>query len=113
MTVATFIDLQGFMIRKKFIMKEVAVLRKGAILFYHIFTCPRPWNFLTKSEKYCTSWLSAYHYGLQWEDGIPYSIVKSLMVVIGAEENDDNKALVYVKGCEKYKWLVDILDCDH
>jgi len=28
------------------------------------------------------------------------------------EENDDNKALIYVKRCEKYKWLVDILDSD-
>jgi len=59
-----------------------------------------PWNFLTKSEKYYASWLSAYHYGLQWEDEmIPYSMAKRLitMAVIGAEENDDNKALVYVK----------------
>jgi len=50
---------------KKFIVKEVAVLRKGAILFHYIFTYPMPWNFLTKSEKYCASWLSAYHHGLQ------------------------------------------------
>ncbi|KYN14539.1 hypothetical protein ALC57_13236 [Trachymyrmex cornetzi] len=28
-----------------------------------------PWSFLTKSEKYCAFWLSAYHHGLQWEDG--------------------------------------------
>jgi len=51
----------------KFIVKEVAVLRKGAVLSYYIFTCYMPWNFLTKFGKYCASWLSAYH-GLQWED---------------------------------------------
>ena len=33
----------------------------------------------------------------------PYSMAKRLitMTVIGAEENDDNKVFVYVKGCEK------------
>ncbi|KYN11060.1 hypothetical protein ALC57_16792 [Trachymyrmex cornetzi] len=73
------------------------------------------WSFLTKSEKYCVSWLSAYHHGLQWEDGtIPYSMVKRLitMAAIGVEECDDNKALVYVKGREKREWLADILDSD-
>ncbi|KYN14911.1 hypothetical protein ALC57_12874 [Trachymyrmex cornetzi] len=116
MTVPTFVDLQGFIVGKKFIVKEVAVLRKGAILSHYIFTCPMPWSFLTKSEKYCASWLSAYHHGLQWEDGmIPYIMVKRLitMAVIGVEENDDNKALVYVKGREKREWLADVLDSDN
>jgi len=58
MTIPTFVDLQGFIlailfIGKKFIVKELAVLRKGAILSHYIFTCPMSWNFLTKSEKYC------------------------------------------------------------
>jgi len=56
----------GFIVGKKFIAKEVVVLRKEAILSHYIFTHPMPWNFLTKSEKYCVSWLSAYHHGLQW-----------------------------------------------
>ncbi|KYN10283.1 hypothetical protein ALC57_17580, partial [Trachymyrmex cornetzi] len=114
--VPTFVDLQGFIVEKKFIVKEVAVLRKGAILSHYIFTCPMSWSFLIKSEKYCVSGLSAYHHGLQWEDGtIPYSMVKRLitMAVIGVEECDDNKALVYVKGREKREWLVDILDSDN
>jgi len=59
-----------------------------------------PWNFLTKSEKDCVSWLSACHHGLQWEDRmISYSMVKRLitMAVIDVGKNDDNKALIYVK----------------
>ncbi|KYM81450.1 hypothetical protein ALC53_08075, partial [Atta colombica] len=37
-----------------------------------IFTCPMPWNFLTKSEK---------HHGLQWEDRmIPHSMVKDWLI---------------------------------
>ncbi|EGI65474.1 hypothetical protein G5I_06034 [Acromyrmex echinatior] len=40
----------------------------------------------------------------------PYSMPKCLitMAVIGAEESNDNKALV--KGHEKQKWLADIFD---
>ena len=32
--------------------------------------------------------------------------------MIGTGENDDNKALVYVKGREKCQWLANILDSD-
>ncbi|KYN10777.1 hypothetical protein ALC57_17085, partial [Trachymyrmex cornetzi] len=106
----------GFIVGKKFVVKEVAVLRKGATLSHYIFTYPMPWSFLTKSEKYCASWLSAYHHGLQWEDGmIPYTMVKRLitMAVIGVEENDDNKAVIYVKGREKREWLADVLNNDN
>ncbi|KYN03591.1 hypothetical protein ALC62_05555, partial [Cyphomyrmex costatus] len=116
MTITTFVDLQGFIVGKKFIAKEVAVLREGTILSHYIFTCPIPWNYLTKSEKYCASWLGAYHHGLQWEDGmIPYSMTKRLitMAVIDAEWNGDNKAIVYVKGREKRQWLADILDSEN
>ncbi|KYN21770.1 hypothetical protein ALC57_05852 [Trachymyrmex cornetzi] len=116
MIMPTFVNLQGYIIGKKFVVKEVAILRRGAILSHYIFTCSMPWSFLTKSENYCASWLSAYHHGLQWEDGTkPYSMVKRLitMAVIGAEEYDDNKTLVYVKGHEKREWLNDVLDSDN
>ena len=33
-------------------------------------------------------------------------------MVIGAEKDNDNKVLVYVKGYEKREWLVDIFDSD-
>ncbi|KYQ51411.1 hypothetical protein ALC60_09490, partial [Trachymyrmex zeteki] len=93
----TFVDLQGFVVGKKFIVKEVAVLRRGAILTHYIFSCPMPWNFLTRSYKSCASRLTAYHHGLRWDDGIiPY----------------EDEAFVYVKGLEKRRWLADILDSD-
>ncbi|EGI70384.1 hypothetical protein G5I_00857 [Acromyrmex echinatior] len=133
MTIPTFVDLQGFIIGKKLVVKEVAVLRKGAILSHYIFTCPMPWNFLTKKtvnvRRSCATLVSAVaHHGLQWcnfkpiveplkqiventanesQDGmISYSMVKCLitMAVIDEEEND-NKALIYVKGREKCEWL--------
>lgn len=110
MIVPTFVDLQGFTVDKRFIVKEVAVLRKGAVLTHHIFKSPIPWNSLTKSDKSCASWLIAYHHGLRWDDGmIPYNMAKRLitMAVVDAEES-----IVYVKGLEKRQWLKDMLDND-
>ena len=96
MTIQIFVDLQGFIIEKKFIMKEMMVLRNGVILSNYIFTCPMSRNFLTKLEKYCASWLSVYHHGLQWEDEmIPYMVKRLIIVVVIGEENDNNKSLVY------------------
>ncbi|KYN05846.1 hypothetical protein ALC62_03221 [Cyphomyrmex costatus] len=111
MIVPTFVDLQGFVVEKKFIVKEVAVLRRGTVITHYIFSCPIPWNLLTRSDKSCASWLSAYHHGLRWEDGmVPYSMAKRLITEAVTE---DDEALVYVKGLEKRQWLVDILDCDN
>ena len=78
----------------------MAVLRKGTI-FSLTFLRPHTMEYL---EKSCALWLSAYHYGLQWEDRmIPYNMTKYLiiMAIIDEEKNDDNKALVYVKGLQK------------
>ncbi|KYN22255.1 hypothetical protein ALC57_05340 [Trachymyrmex cornetzi] len=102
MLVPTFVDLQGFIVNEKFIVKEVAVLKQGAVLTHYIFTSPMPWKFLTRSDRSCASWLSAYHHGLRWEDGmIPYSEAKRLITAAVFEDD----AIVYVKGREKRTWL--------
>ncbi|KYN03588.1 hypothetical protein ALC62_05561 [Cyphomyrmex costatus] len=111
MIIPTFVDLQGFVVDKKFIVKEVAVLRRGTVITHYIFSCPILWNLLTRSDKSCASWLSAYHHGLRWEDGmVPYSMAKRLIIEAVIE---DDEALVYVKGLEKRQWLSDIFDCDN
>jgi len=68
MIISTFVDLQGFIVGKKFIMKEVAALRKGAILSH--FCMPHVMEFLDKIRKILHFLKSAYHHGLQWEDGM-------------------------------------------
>ncbi|XP_077258527.1 uncharacterized protein LOC143895348 [Temnothorax americanus] len=99
MSVPTFVNLQRFLVGMKFVVKEVAVLRKGCVLTHHIFNYPMPWNLLTKSDKSCATWLIRNHHGLRWEDGnVPYSMVKRLITsaVLGIEEDkkedkeDDN-----------------------
>ncbi|KYN03310.1 hypothetical protein ALC62_05848 [Cyphomyrmex costatus] len=111
MIIPTFVDLQGFVVDKKFIIKEVAVLRRRNVITHYIFSCPIPWNLLTRSDESCASWLNAYHHGLRWEDGmVPYSMAKRLIIEAVTE---DDEALIYVKGLEKRQWLADILDCDN
>jgi len=62
-----------------------------------------PWNFLTKFGKDYASCLSAcasLWIAIGRQKKISYSMMERLitMAVIGMEENDDNKDLVYVKG---------------
>ncbi|EGI63586.1 hypothetical protein G5I_08016 [Acromyrmex echinatior] len=52
MLVPTFVDLQRFIVNKKFIVKEVAVLKQRTVLTHYIFTSPMPWKFLTRSDRH-------------------------------------------------------------
>ncbi|KYN05851.1 hypothetical protein ALC62_03218, partial [Cyphomyrmex costatus] len=54
----TFVDLQGFVVNGRFVVKEVAVLKHETVLTHYIFTNPVPWKFLTRSDKSCASWLT-------------------------------------------------------
>jgi len=40
MIVLTFVDLQGFIVERKFVVKKVAVPRKGSVLSHYIFANP-------------------------------------------------------------------------
>jgi len=68
MAISTFVDLKGFIVNKKFIVKEVAVLKQGTVLTHYIFTSPVPWKFLTRSLRFLIDCLSPWiameeHYG--------------------------------------------------
>ena len=82
------------------------MLKQGTVLTHYIFTSPVPWKLLTRSDRFCASWLIAYHHGLQWEDGtIPYNEAKRLITAAVFEDD----AIVYVKGREKRTWLWNLL----
>jgi len=98
MVILTFVDLQRFVVNKKFIVNEVAVLKQRTVLTYTFYeSCP--WKFLTRFDRFYASWLSAYHHG--WEDGmILYSEAKCLFTVTVFED-----VIVFVKGHKKRMWL--------
>ncbi|EFN80130.1 hypothetical protein EAI_04142 [Harpegnathos saltator] len=115
MDVPTFVDLQGYMVGKRFIVKEV-ILKNGTILSHYIFTSPMLWHLLTRSDKWRAYLLTANHYGLRWEDGtVKYCRAENLITtaVVGdmyGELEDVASQLVYVKGYEKWEWLLHLLD---
>jgi len=109
--VPIFVDLQGFIVNDKFTTKEIAVLRNGKELTHHIFRAPISWDLLTKSEKSRVCWLTSNHHRLNWTDGyVDYKLMKTL--VRNAVCAESTGTLVYVKGYEKKKWLVEILEND-
>ena len=114
MAVPTFVDLQGFIVDGRFVVKEVAVLRKGTILSHYIFGSSTPQYILTKSDKSSIRWLVAKHHGLRTDDeDVPYSMAKQLIlkaVADAIDEEDDASHIVYVNGSQKCDWLADFLD---
>ncbi|EFN84015.1 hypothetical protein EAI_07073 [Harpegnathos saltator] len=103
MDMPTFVDLQGYMVGKRFIVKEAAILKNGTILSHYIFTSPMPWHLLTRSDKSRAYWLTANHHGLRWEDGtVKYYRANHLVTAAVAgdmydELEDDASQFVYVK----------------
>ena len=99
MPVPTFVDLQGFIVSNKFIVKEVAVLR-GNVLAHYIFQNPMPWHLLTRFEQRQALWLMTNHHELEWKDGtVVYNMAKHLIttaVVGGLHEEPAGPRLALV-----------------
>jgi len=52
MSVLIFVDLQGFLVERHFVVKEFAALKNGFELSHYIFGCSVPWSSLTKAERH-------------------------------------------------------------
>jgi len=52
MSIPIFVDLQGFLIGRDFVIKEFAALKEGYVLSHYIFVCPYSWDLLSKSERH-------------------------------------------------------------
>jgi len=65
MSVPIFVDLQGFLIGRHFVIKEFAALKDGFELSHYIFVCPYPWTLFSKSERHQAMWLIENRHGIQ------------------------------------------------
>lgn len=111
--VPVFVDLQGFIVRDKFVAKEIAVLIGGKSLTHRVFRPPMSWDLLNVREKSQAGWLINNHHRLRWEDGdADYAQSRRTLrrTLCDSTEIDSTGTTtatrtVYVKGPEKIAWL--------
>jgi len=73
--VIPFVDLQGFIVEEKFIVKEVAVLKRGTVLIHYIFMSPV--EIFDKIQQILSFLVECLSLWIRWEDGmVPYSKAK-------------------------------------
>lgn len=80
MVVPMFVDLQQFVVGKRFVVKEIAILREGNVFAHYMFVSPLPWNFLsTKFDKSrafimdCYRRMELFHSPIQHGERIDYN----------------------------------------
>jgi len=75
MVIPTFVDLQGFVVEEKFIVKEVAVLKRGTVLIHYIFMSPV--EIFDKIRQILSFLIECLSLWIRWKDGmVPYSEAK-------------------------------------
>lgn len=116
-----FVDLQGFVVNKCFVLKEVSfsIIQDNGfqsfddITSYHyIFAAPFPWKYLSDICKKRTAWLTAFHHGFYWCQGT--TAYEDIITCIAPLLEKD--LIIYVKGEQKVSWLRELcynpfLDC--
>lgn len=102
-----FVDMQGFKIKSNvFIVKEIAVLTKNTS-FHDVIKSPFSYKNLSVKDKKQTNWLMRNYHGINWCAGsITLEKLRDILRQILKDEKN-----IYVKGEEKIKWLLSILDC--
>ena len=96
MTILMFVDLQEFIVEKRFIVKEVVMLKQGTLLIHYIFTSSveifdEVRQVLCFLVECLSPWIT-----MRGRDG-PVDEVKLLITATVFEDD----TIVYVKGCEK------------
>lgn len=97
-------DVQGFIINGKFSPKEMCI-NNGHQMVHFILKPPKKFFLLTPEEKKQVQWLENNHFNLRYSDGfVSYEEVGN---ILGKYLNDVD--LVYVKGHQKYDFLINEL----
>lgn len=101
----TFVDVQGYLIKGRFVVKEFAVMSDKRNVFHCVFKCPLPWNRLNDTEKEHVR-RSTVHHGLDWSfnGDVEFKNYKRLMVDILSFRDK-----IQVNGHTKRAWLREII----
>lgn len=94
-------DIQGFYISGKFIVKELCIL-KGVQSNYFLFKSDSDFNILSQNDKTTVRYAEDYH-GLKYSSGyIDYNLFDNIL-----KTHLSNAEIVYIRGQAKYKLLMD------
>lgn len=94
-----FLDVQGFKIDEKFVLKELAVVSEHLDKVHHfIFKPPFSWQKLNEEDRIETLLYRSFYHGFTWNSGtIPYSSIPGILNGLLAHED----AVVYVRGWDR------------
>lgn len=106
-----FVDLQGFVVRESFVVKEFGILKNGQEIAHYVFRPPVPWRTLSQGDKRCARWLMEKHHRLHWYDGdvVYRHAISTIRRIVGRMMRDEESPMIYVKGVQKRTWLRTIL----
>lgn len=98
-----FVDLQGFKINRKFVLKELSIVSEHEDKVHNfIFKPPFSWENLSQEDRSQSIWLRTFYHGFSWKSGVvPYDNIPEILNTLLSYED----AVVYVKGYEKIGWL--------
>ncbi|KAK9878076.1 hypothetical protein WA026_020714 [Henosepilachna vigintioctopunctata] len=95
------LDIQGFTIADEFVAKELGIYT-GTKTAHFIFKPPQEYSALSTRDKKSVSYLERHHHGLRYSDGyVNYEEINSILTKYLTDVN-----IVYVKGCQKYNFIV-------
>lgn len=112
-----FADLQGFIVNKQFVPKEICFsitssppsLADETPKYHYIYEPPISWEFVNDLDKRGIIWLTIFQHGFYWNDGsTPYNQINQTI-----EPLRSSNLIIYVKGAQKAIWLKSILNDNH
>lgn len=113
-----FVDLQGFVVNKEFVLKELCFSIKNVQqknidynnpCYHYIFREPFSWKYVSDMCKKRAVWLSAFHHGFYWKQGdLPYEQIRTCIAPLM-----EKGLIIYTKGEQKVEWLKQLcVDCE-
>lgn len=112
-TSIAFVDLQGFVVNKQFVPKEICYSiipscrnNIGNVpRFHYLYESPFSWTFLSDEAKIKSIWRSVFRHGIYWNDGcVPSSRVDGTVDLLRS-----SNLIIYVKGEKKARFLAELL----
>lgn len=99
------LDVQGFLL-PEFTAKELSITN-GQQVAHYLFKCPKKFCDLQSTDRKTCVYLQNWIHGIRFDDGVTnYNEISSILNDHIVKTNVDR---IYVRGLNKYNWLMDEL----